>query len=85
MGNRKCSLNTISVIGPQSKRSQQSINTHKNASESHEQSNEYVLLERDVAFLSAQTGKYKYLFTTNLIKLCISCEPYQFNIQNNEV
>jgi hypothetical protein len=45
-----------------SKRSQQSVNPYKNPSESEEQQNKYILAERDIAFLSSQTGKYKYLF-----------------------
>jgi hypothetical protein len=44
------------------KRSQQSVNTYKNPSELEEQQNKYILAERDIAFLSSQTGKYKYLF-----------------------
>jgi hypothetical protein len=62
MGNKKSSPNMIGIAAICSKRSQQSVNPYKNPSESEEQQNKYILAERDIAFLSSQTGKYKYLF-----------------------
>jgi len=62
MGNKKSSPNMIGIGAICGKRSQQSVNTYKNPSELEEQQNRYILAERDIAFLSSQTGKYKYLF-----------------------
>jgi hypothetical protein len=69
MGNKKSSPNMIGIAAISSKRSRQSVNTHKNRSDSDEEQNKWNLTERDITFLCSQTGKYKYLFHDNFIKL----------------
>ncbi len=69
MGNRKSAPNMFGIAALGNQWSPQSVNKHTNPSESDEQRNKWNLSERDIAFLVSQTGKYKYLFYANLIKL----------------
>lgn len=58
----------LGIAAITSKRFQENLNAFGNSSESDEQKNKWILSERDIAFLVAQTGKYKYLFYVNFIK-----------------
>ncbi len=57
----------IGIAAIAGKRSQQNVDTYRNSSQSDENQNKWVLSERDIAFLIAQTGKYRYLFYAHFI------------------
>ena len=60
MGNAKCS-NVVGVANTDGKRTRQSVSTNKSSHGSDAQQTKWILSERDITFLSSQTGKYKCL------------------------
>jgi hypothetical protein len=79
MGNKKSTPDMHGIAALAGKRSQRSVHPYSDTADLDDQENKkWALTERDIVFLSSQTGKCKYLFHDNFIKLrfCIYEQGY---------
>lgn len=73
MGNKKSLPAMTGIAAISSKRSQRSVSPYVDTTANDEQAKKWALTERDISFLSSQTGKFQYLSICTPVR----CDPFR--------